>query len=61
MQETPVKSEVIPYTPKPLLQDTWRPLILTRDRRAYIIESGVALLAPPHVIKTAFAETPLGK
>jgi len=60
MQETPVKNDVIPYTPKPLIQETWRPLILTRDRHAYIIEGGVAIPAPPHVIKTAFAETPLG-
>ena len=60
MQETPVKNDVIPYTPKPLLPDVWRPLILTRDRQAYIIEAGMAVPAPPHVIKTAFAETPLG-
>ena len=47
-------------TKKKTFQETWRPLILTRDRHAYIIEGGVAIPAPPHVIKTAFAETPLG-
>ena len=60
MQETPVKSEVIPYNPKPLLPDMWRPLVLTRDRHAYVIEGQVACPAPAHVIRSAFAETPLG-
>merc|ERR1719245_2147130 len=60
MLETPVKSEVIYYSPKPLLQDHWRPLVLTKDRQAYVIEQGMAVPAPPHVIRTAFAETPLG-
>merc|ERR1719150_1005423 len=60
MLETPVKSEVIYYSPKPLLQDVWRPLVLTRDRQAFVIEQGMAVPAPPHVIRTAFAETPLG-
>ena len=62
MQETrsPNKSEVIPYTPKPLLPDMWRPLVLTRDRHAYVIEGSVAVPAPAHVIRSAFAETPLG-
>jgi len=60
MLETPVKSEVIYYSPKPLLQDHWRPLVLTKDRQAYVIEQGMAVPAPPSVIRTAFAETPLG-
>merc|ERR1712098_1029090 len=36
MQETPVKSEIIPYAPKPLMQDLWRPIILAADQ-AYIV------------------------
>merc|ERR1719471_1674876 len=60
MQESPARVEVIPYTPKPLIPDHWRPLILTRERQAYIIEGGMAAPAPVHVIRAAFAETPLG-
>ena len=60
MLETPVKSEVIYYSPKPLLQDIWRPLFLTKDRQAYVIEQDMAVPAPLSVIRTAFAETPLG-
>merc|ERR1719195_1420934 len=60
MLDTPVKADTIPYNPKPLLPDLWRPLVLTRDRHASVIEGGVAAPAPLHVIKTAFAETPLG-
>jgi len=59
MQETPIKGEVIPYVPKSLMPDLWRPIILAADQ-AYIIENGMAVLAPPHVVKQALAETPLG-
>ena len=51
MLDTPVKADTIPYNPKPLLPDLWRPLVLTRDRHAYVIEGGVAAPAPLHVIK----------
>jgi len=59
MQETPIKGEVIPYIPKSLMPDLWRPIILAADQ-AYIIENGVAVLAPPQMVKNALAETPLG-
>jgi len=59
MQETPIKGEVIPYIPKSLMPDLWRPIILAADQ-AYIIENGVAVLAPPQMVKAALAETPLG-
>ena len=35
-------------------------MILTRDRQAHMIEGGMAVPAPVHVIRTALAETPLG-
>jgi len=60
MQETSIKGEVIPYMPKPLVMEpSWRPIILANDQ-AYIFEGNVAVLAPPHVVKSALAETPLG-
>jgi len=59
MQETPIKGEVIPYIPKSLMPDLWRPIILAADQ-AYIIENGMAVLAPPQMVKAALAETPLG-
>merc|ERR1719219_1657002 len=59
MQEAPLKGEVIPYIPKQLMADVWRPIILAGDK-AYIIENGVAVLAPPNMVKAALAETPLG-
>jgi len=59
MQETPIKGEVNPYVPKSLMPDLWRPIILAADQ-AYIIENGVAVLAPPQMVKAALAETPLG-
>merc|ERR1719369_2631166 len=59
MQEAPPKGEVIPYVPKQLIADVWRPIILAGDR-AYIVENGMAVLAPPNMVKAALAETPLG-
>merc|ERR1719347_420027 len=60
MQETSIKGEVIPYLPKPLVMEpSWRPIILANDQ-AYIFEGNMAVLAPPHVVKSALAETPLG-
>ena len=60
MQETPIKTDLIPYCPKPLLPpDTWRPIILAADQ-AFIIEGGMAVPAPHQMVKQALAETPLG-
>merc|ERR1719402_438046 len=59
MQEAPLKGEVIPYIPKQLIADLWRPIVLAGDK-AYIVENGVAVLAPTNMVKAALAETPLG-
>ena len=60
LQENPPRGEVVPYVPKSLMKDLWKPIILAGDK-AYIIENGVAILAPPELVKKALAETPLGK
>jgi len=60
LQDNPPRGEVIHYTPKSLMKDLWKPIILAGDK-AYIIENGVAILAPPEVVKNALSETPLGK
>jgi hypothetical protein len=62
MQDTSVKGEVIPYQPKALHPPTdpsWRPVVLAKDQ-AYVFDGSMAVLAPPHVVKAALAETPLG-
>jgi len=60
LQENPPRGEVIAYQPKSLMKDLWKPIILAGDK-AYIIENGIAILAPPELVKKALAETPLGQ
>jgi len=60
LQENPPRGEVISYQPKSLMKDLWKPIILAGDK-AYIIENGIAVLAPPELVKKALAETPLGQ
>ena len=59
LQENPPRGEVIPYRPRSLMKDLWKPIILAGEK-AYIIENGIAILAPPELVKKALAETPLG-
>lgn len=60
LQENPVRAETVPYTPKSLMKDLWKPIIMAGEK-AYIIENGVAIIAPPQLVKSALAETPLGQ
>ena len=60
LQENPPRGDVVPYVPKSLMKDLWKPIILAGEK-AYIIENGVAILAPPELVKKALVETPLGK
>jgi len=60
LQENPLRTESVPYTPKSLMKDLWKPIIMAGDK-AYIIENGVAIIAPPQLVKNALAETPLGQ
>jgi len=59
LQENPPRGEIVPYQPKSLMKDLWKPIILAGEK-AYIIENGIAILAPPELVKKALAETPLG-
>jgi len=60
LQENPPRGENMPYTPKSLIKDMWKPIIMAGEK-AYIIENGVAIIAPPQLVKNALAETPLGQ
>jgi len=60
LQENPPRAETVPYLPKSLMKDLWKPIIMAGDK-AYIIENGVAIIAPPQLVKNALAETPLGQ
>ena len=60
LQDNPPRGEIVEYMPKSLMKDLWKPIILAGNK-AYVIENGVAILAPPEVVKNALAETPLGK
>jgi len=46
LQDVPVKGEVIPYVPRSLMKDLWKPIVLAGDV-AYTIENGMAVLATP--------------
>ena len=60
LQENPPRGKIIPYQPKSLIKDVWKPLILAGDI-AYIIENGVAIRAPPDMVRKALEETPIGQ
>jgi len=60
LQENPPRGKITPYMPKSLIKDVWKPLILAGDI-AYIIENGVAIKAPPDVVRKALEQTPIGQ
>jgi len=51
LQDVPVKGDVIPYVPRSLIKDLWKPIVLAGDR-AYTIENGMAVLATPDRLRT---------
>ena len=60
LQDNRPRGQIIPYMPKSLIKDVWKPLILAGDI-AYVIENGVAIRAPSDMVRKALEETPIGQ